>query len=296
MGKYFDAQPEGLPIGLMAKLNQVSERTLRVYHQKGILIPSHIDEATGFRYYDLYQCSTLDMIQQLKELGFSLDEIKRIVDANDVEALENSVIEHLSTIETELDRLAHAKKMGETLVSNCRHYKSHPPFGKLHYEKLPERRVIRLARIEAAEEPSIDEAIANWERTLRTCKKLMLDGSFPATLFRNISDTMTANSLRGDEPRYGEAVAFVDESYRELFESAEIVPEGLFAVMFCDTFSDEDGNYIEPRLVRQMVQHVREDGYEVNGEYIGEVVAETPLFYERRHNMLTKMQIPVRPR
>lgn len=55
-----------LSIGQMAKMNRVSEKALRLYHENGILVPAYVDESSGRRYYDIQQSTKLDMILQLQ--------------------------------------------------------------------------------------------------------------------------------------------------------------------------------------------------------------------------------------
>lgn len=62
-------------IGEFSKLGQVSTRMLRHYDKLGLLVPSHTDEWTSYRYYTLDQLARLHRIIALKELGFSLQEI-----------------------------------------------------------------------------------------------------------------------------------------------------------------------------------------------------------------------------
>src|SRR5690349_15713633 len=39
-------------IGEFSQITGLSAKTLRFYHEKGILVPSSVDEATGYRFYD----------------------------------------------------------------------------------------------------------------------------------------------------------------------------------------------------------------------------------------------------
>jgi predicted transcriptional regulator YdeE len=71
-----------LKIGEFSKLAQVSVKTLRYYHQYGLLKPAWTDRFNGYRYYRLDQLSTLNSILALKELGFSLEQIQTILQDN----------------------------------------------------------------------------------------------------------------------------------------------------------------------------------------------------------------------
>ena len=63
-------------IGEMSKLCKIPVKTLRFYDAKGVLTPDRIDDFTGYRYYSAKKLSDCYRIVMLKELGFSLAEIK----------------------------------------------------------------------------------------------------------------------------------------------------------------------------------------------------------------------------
>ena len=60
---------ELLTIGQMAERNCVTKKTLRLYHEKGLLVPEHVDEENGRRYYTSGQSYQLDLIQPILLLG-----------------------------------------------------------------------------------------------------------------------------------------------------------------------------------------------------------------------------------
>jgi glutathione S-transferase len=74
-------------IGEFSRIARVSARLLRFYDEIGLLAPSHADASTGYRYYTVNQLSQLNRIVVLKDLGFTLEAIGRIV-GNDVSAAE----------------------------------------------------------------------------------------------------------------------------------------------------------------------------------------------------------------
>lgn len=71
-----------LRIGDFSKLAQVPIATLRYYDQLGLLKPAHVDKFTDYRYYDVEQLPRLNRILALKDLGFSLEQIERLLDEN----------------------------------------------------------------------------------------------------------------------------------------------------------------------------------------------------------------------
>jgi DNA-binding transcriptional MerR regulator len=63
-------------IGDFSRLNRVSVKTLRHYDKLGLLVPLHVDDQTGYRYYSASQIPRLNRILAFKETGFSLQEIR----------------------------------------------------------------------------------------------------------------------------------------------------------------------------------------------------------------------------
>ena len=69
-----------LKIGEFSRLMQVTVKTLRHYETKGLLMPYEVDEWTGYRYYSLAQMQRMQSIRQMQRLGFSLEEIRDLLD------------------------------------------------------------------------------------------------------------------------------------------------------------------------------------------------------------------------
>lgn len=69
-----------LSIGEFSAVTSLTIKSLRLYHEKGILIPAQIDEFTQYRYYDSANYETALSIKILREHEFSLSEIKEILD------------------------------------------------------------------------------------------------------------------------------------------------------------------------------------------------------------------------
>ena len=54
-------------------------RTLRFYHEQGLLIPAAIDSVTNYRTYDLHNLEVARVIVALRELEFALEDIRAIL-------------------------------------------------------------------------------------------------------------------------------------------------------------------------------------------------------------------------
>src|ERR1700722_11969952 len=66
-------------IGTVARLFQVSVRTLRHYDDLGLLKPAHVDPLTGYRHYSPGQILRLHRILVLRDLGVPLSEVGQLI-------------------------------------------------------------------------------------------------------------------------------------------------------------------------------------------------------------------------
>lgn len=69
-------------IGDFSKLSRVSVKTLRYYDEIGLLKPVGVDRFTRYRYYSAEQLPLLHRILGLKELGFSLEQVSRLLEGD----------------------------------------------------------------------------------------------------------------------------------------------------------------------------------------------------------------------
>jgi DNA-binding transcriptional MerR regulator len=69
-----------LKISDFSRLARVPTATLRYYDQIGLLRPIEIDRFTDYRYYAVDQLPRLNRILALKDLGFTLEQIARLID------------------------------------------------------------------------------------------------------------------------------------------------------------------------------------------------------------------------
>ncbi len=67
-------------IGEFSKIAQVPASQLRYYNDIGLFVPMSIDNETGYRYYSVEQLAHLNRILALKDLGLSLEQIKRLLE------------------------------------------------------------------------------------------------------------------------------------------------------------------------------------------------------------------------
>lgn len=101
-------------IGDFSIISQVSIKMLRHYDELGLLKPAEIDRFTSYRYYSLDQLPHLNRIMALKAMGFSLIEIRDLLETTpsldvlraQAAAKETELTQHLETLR---EKMAHLK-------------------------------------------------------------------------------------------------------------------------------------------------------------------------------------------
>src|SRR5450631_3907837 len=66
-------------IGDFAKIARVSVKTLHHYDEIDLFKPELVHASTGYRFYRIDQLSTLNRILVLKDLGFTLNQIRSVL-------------------------------------------------------------------------------------------------------------------------------------------------------------------------------------------------------------------------
>ncbi|WP_024801060.1 MerR family transcriptional regulator [Nocardia sp. BMG51109] len=91
-------------IGEFSRLTYLSVKTLRYYHEVGLLEPATIDPASGYRRYSTGQVAQAHLIRRLRELNMPLPEIRAMLAAPDRSERDAALRGHLERMEAELTR------------------------------------------------------------------------------------------------------------------------------------------------------------------------------------------------
>lgn len=92
-------------IGEISKIVNISTNALRYYDEIGLLKPSLIQNDNQYRYYSEVQIKDIIFIQELKQYGFKLYEIKELLHNNDKQKLKLRLEEKHTKLNIEISRL-----------------------------------------------------------------------------------------------------------------------------------------------------------------------------------------------
>lgn len=271
-----------MTIGEMARLNGVSEQTLRLYEREGLFFPLGRDEQNGYRYYDIRQSAQLDIIRYMKELGMPLREIRlHMADWNPVR-LKELLLKNRDAIDHRMKELSLQKRAVERAIDSCERYENAPPDGTLLLEYIPRRQMYIKKNIINF----YDYEISEYEKILRALKEDMMERNIPPIYFANAGSLIRREDFLHRHIFSDEVFVFVDRDYVDE-ELITVVPPGFYLCIYCDRF-DKEKEYID-----RLLERIKEMNYVVMGDYICEVIMEMPMDYQER-GMFLRLQVPVR--
>ena len=114
---------KSMHIGRLAARANVSVDTVR-YYERARLLPPASRTASGYRTYPAAVVDRLRFIRRAKDLGFSLDEIRDLLDLSDqrgtgVAAIREIAARRLADVETRLAELSRLRGGLRQLVDAC---------------------------------------------------------------------------------------------------------------------------------------------------------------------------------
>ena len=89
-------------IGEFAAAVHLSVKTLRHYHEVGLLEPSEVDPGSGYRYYSYEQIPAAQVIRRLRNLDMPVVELKAVLAAPDPDSRHQLISAHLGRLEMQL--------------------------------------------------------------------------------------------------------------------------------------------------------------------------------------------------
>lgn len=271
---------EILKIGEMAKYNNISIQTLRYYDEIDLLKPVYICPDTNYRFYSLAQSSDLDTIIFLKNLDFSLSQIKDILnEPNQTEAIRKVVLEKTQEIEEEKKEINRKLKKIKKFNNSFSYFEQYRNMEGIKIEKLP-KRYIKTFKTNMN---IYDMDLYEYEKNLRLFKQNLDPNEHK--FFNNVGSIMTKDSFLNAEFHSDEMFIIKDSKNRSNYD--KVIPDSYYAITFCHLFENE------LTAIKQFRENLLRNGYIITGDYICEVIHELPYKKEGQRNMFIRLQIPV---
>lgn len=262
-------------IGMFAGMNRVTIKTLRYYEEQDLLKPVHVDAENGYRYYEAGQVAELHRILALKNMGFSIEDIRRMVRGEEEKAFllrkRQEILKELAALTAKLSEVESYLQRDELDLSS-----------PVLVKRLPEVTVCSMEkRIRAYDElfDLMPEMGAEMERLDCICAEpeycfthYMESGELEEEFLVETCQAVTEKKAGSGKVKF--------RTLPEIPEAACIFHKGPY-----DTFHES---------YAAVLRFIEENGYEICGN-IRESYIDGVWNKERPEEWLSEIQIPVSP-
>jgi DNA-binding transcriptional MerR regulator len=129
-----------ISIGEFARRSRLSLKALRLYDERGVLVPSRVDQASGYRYYDTAQLDEARLVVMLRQLQLPLAAIKELLACDPADAA-TRIAEYWRGAEAAHDA---RRDLADYLVNRLRGKRS--VMYEVATREIPERSLLCLKR------------------------------------------------------------------------------------------------------------------------------------------------------
>jgi DNA-binding transcriptional MerR regulator len=135
-----------ISIGEFARRSRLSLKALRLYDERGVLVPSRVDQASGYRYYDTAKLDEARLVVMLRQLQLPLAAIKELLACDPADAA-TRIAEHWRDAEAAHDA---RRELADYLVNRLSGKRS--VMYDVGMREIPERSLLCLKRTVDQEE------------------------------------------------------------------------------------------------------------------------------------------------
>lgn len=201
-GNYRMTKERYYTIGEIAKMYHLGVDTLRYYEEKGILEP--IRGQNGYRYYDSQSIWRMNVITNLRNLGFSVTRIRDYFQNHTVETTQELLCEELGVIAEKINEWTNLQKMVQEQVRTIRQAQA-LEIGKVRSLELEPRKAFEIRKDYSTDE---DMDLLMMQLLAQNHRKIYMIGNNRMASVMSEDDDHGSN---GDNALFKSAVMFDEE-------------------------------------------------------------------------------------
>lgn len=131
-------------IGEISKLYGIGTDSLRYYEELGILRPRR--DSNGYRMYSIRDIRTLNILRELRSIGFSMQEIKAHLQDFNVDKTLSLFRQEISAIDEKIDELQKLRAHLSFRINDMeQHLQTDFAFDRPRIRYIPERKILKLS-------------------------------------------------------------------------------------------------------------------------------------------------------
>lgn len=265
-------------ISELAEIFEISRQTLIFYHKKGIFVPKEIDKDNGYRYYLKEQMWDLMLILTLKRAGFSLEEIKDLVQNKKMNSNVEFLEKKISEIDIKIENLKNIRKNLEIRIKNFKESNIEEN-DNIKFEKS---KSIYWYSLEMNNPIDEKEMISKYLKLNEIAQK----NSIEITEYINILDLKKIKTIGSDDILPILKIGILVPKEKIFKDCKELVVGNSFSITHIDAYVNLYDTY------KKLSDYIEKKGYE-NLDYSIEFMKEVTIPTKNGTGGLLKIMIPV---
>ncbi|QZY56184.1 MerR family transcriptional regulator [Crassaminicella profunda] len=269
-----------LSIGEFAKLRNITTETLRHYDRIGVFKPIQVDPKTGYRYYSILQYEELGTIKELRQLGMTIDEIKKYFNNRNLKQSVNLLKDKHDKLRKKIKEL---QQLEESIGEKIKHLEDISQVSNIEeiiMKEIKEREIITFDK-SIKNEIDLSYACLELENSLKEIAPIVASNRFGAIIKQK---DIVLN-------KYLESVVMflfikdqdnIDEKY------IKKIPKGNYACMYYK------GSIWDMEVhLKKMIEYIETEGYEICGDIL-QIVQIDISVTDKIEEELFEIQIPIK--
>ena len=266
-------------IGEFAKLKNITSETLRYYDRIGLLKPIKTDEKTGYRYYSILQYERLSTILELRQLGMSIEEIKKYFNNRNLNQSLNILKQKYNELEEKIKELKALEKSTKEKIKHLEYISKVDHSEEVIIKNIEKRYVITFDR-EIFNEVELNYSYVELENELNEIAPIVGSNRYGAIIGEKSSNNIIERVFK--------LFLFIDDTGNMDENKIKIIPKGDYVCMYYKGFIWDISSKIE-----KMIKFIEKENYEICGDII-EIVQIDISVTDIDDEELFEIQIPVR--
>lgn len=266
-------------IGEFAKLKNITSETLRHYDRVGLLKPIKTDEKTGYRYYSILQYEKLSTILELRQLGMSVEEIKKYFDNRNLNQSLNILKQKYNELEEKIKELKALEKSTKEKIKHLEYISKVDHSEEIIIKNIEKRYVITFDR-EIFNEVELNYSYVELENEINEIAPIVGSNRYGAIIGEKSSNNIIERVFK--------LFVFIDDTGNMDENKIKFIPKGDYVCMYYKGFIWDISSKIE-----KMIKFIEKENYEICGDII-EIVQIDISVTDRDDEELFEIQIPVR--
>jgi Predicted transcriptional regulators len=204
-------------IGAISEVTGLSVTAIRYYSDKGLIVPSYIDESTGYRYFSSRHIWKLEIIKMYKQLGFSLNAILKLQETKRLDVLEQIIDKSEQSVRKKIEEYNETLVNLNWLKEQCNIFRQTKSEDGFIIRNIPERKVLYMT---AKSDSDI------WDFAMPYQKKTTKELQMQKTIQRCYGYVLKNDFLQQGELKFEGAYINLGSYYSCREEELKILPEG----------------------------------------------------------------------